>query len=116
MFGWILLGILSILGILCIISGKDGGIVFGIIVLLMMIVIPLVVNYFDTIAYPEKYVMLKETIQQTKDLITNTELNLADVEMNKSLAELIKERNILLFEVRINNISPWTLFKIDLNR
>ena len=39
----------------------------------------------------EEYTMLKDTLQQTRELITNKELNLSDMEMHKELAGLIRE-------------------------
>jgi len=120
MIGWTLLIFFAVVGFLCMIAcikdKEEGGIVFGALILIFSIVIPNLIHYNDTISIPEEYIMYKQTIQQTKNLITNGTLNLADVEMNKSLAGLIKERNLLLMRVRANNRSPWALFKIDLKK
>ena len=125
MLGWIVLGFTGLIAVLCFIglcrniNSSDGGAAFflwGLAFLFITVLTPTVVYYQDTIHIPEEYIMFKETIQQTKDLITNSTLNLADVEMNKSLAGLIKERNLLLMRVRANNRSPWALFKIDLKK
>lgn len=72
--------------------------------------------YNDKIYIPENYKTINIKIGKVKAIITNKELNLADVEMNKSLAELIVEKEDILFQVRVNNISPWALFKIYLEK
>jgi len=119
------IGFLMIIGLAigCLVSSiKEKGderilcIVIGCVLIFFSIFISSVIYYRDTISYPEKYIMLQDTIRQTKELITNKELNLADIQMHKELASLIKERNEFLKEVRVNNRSPFALFKIKIDK
>lgn len=71
--------------------------------------------YRAKIYMPEEYITINRKIEKVEAIITNKELNLADIEMNKSLAELIIEKEDLFMRVRINNKSPFALFKISLD-
>jgi len=125
MFSWTITGIFAVIGL--------GLIVFGIIerddfekmflchlvgiAIIGTLSIAIIQTWcYDFLQAPAHYQRINTNIQEIKQIITNKELNLADVEMNRELASLIKEKNELLTKVRINNISPFAYFKIRLEK
>lgn len=88
--------------------------VLGPTLFIVSIIIPIGVYYDDTIAIPESYRAINNKIEQVKNIRTNTFLNMADTNINQTLAELIKEKEDIILRVRINNRSPFAYFKINL--
>lgn len=88
--------------------------VLGLTLFVVSIIIPIGVYYDDTIVIPESYRAINNKIEQVKNIRTNTFLNMADTNINQTLAELIKEKEDIILRVRINNRSPFAYFKINL--
>ena len=125
MIGWILTIIATIIGIGLLIYGinatgghfshKEDFFLLGIGILLAVIVFMSIATYNNRITIPEEYKYITTTIKETQALINTDRLNLADMQMHRQLADLIKERNELLLKVRINNKSPFAYYKIVLD-
>ena len=115
MIGWILLIILFILVLSVLILFRDEVcVITAVLCLIVILLLPVESYYTCKIETPENYIMVLQNIEDVKKVITNKEMNLADVEMNKELSKLIQEKNDILCKVRKNNKSPFAFFKITL--
>lgn len=126
MISWILCGIFFLIGLAILIacisasirnssSGEgllEGGI-GGVVICLLVVLIVTTSWYESKLVLPETYVTIITTIKETKELVGQRTLDLSDVQIDKTIAELIKEKNKLLKRIRINNKSPFALFKIQ---
>jgi len=126
MIGWIIGIVYSIacitLFIYSVIEFNEGGeeeaimgIVLSVIGLGLYVAIFSSSCYTAKISIPEEYKTINNKIDNVQKIITNTTLNLADTSMNTKLADLIIEKENILLKVRINNQSPFALFKINLD-
>ena len=96
MVGWIIWGIVWVLWAFLTIEclrAEDweprlGGKALAVFLVLSFLVIPSVVWYNDKIGIPEQYLMYQDTIRQTKELLGERDLNLAEMGELIRLAQL----------------------------
>jgi len=116
MLGWIIVMVTFSLAIsFAVRSIKDGesllGVVVGGILLGLFSIYPSVDYYAYRIEPIAKLEAYKRTIEQTKALIKDRDINLQDMEITKTLSEVIKERNEYIARLKMAKRNPFCLFK-----
>lgn len=120
MIGIIIIGLLCISAIWMMIwdfvfnHSYDTGMCFTIGCFLIFVLVVWITAdwYRHKLTFPNEYIAITETIKETKELINiEKELNLEDMEIHRSLSDLIKERQELLSAYRIARKNPFVIFK-----
>jgi hypothetical protein len=116
MLGWLIISVLSIIGLLfwiIAIKEQEPGLGFlGLIILIIPLTIMGVSYQYHISNIQYRYECYKKVVSDTKALIdSNSYLNMKDMQMGQKLQESIKElRN---FEMEVNSCknSPFSIFK-----
>lgn len=85
-------------------------------IIIVIIACCITAYYRGSIIYPERYKTIITKILGVKSLISSEPLNMANIQMNRKLADLLIEKQNLLLKIRINNRNPFALFKIKLDK
>lgn len=121
MIGWIIVMLILVGSVSMIIYdirrswiNSTGGACFGGIILFLLSTVILINWYNANLKIPYTYKQLNKTISEVTALTSKSTLVMSEIQINQTLANLIKERNELLQTVEINNVNPFALFKIIL--
>jgi len=114
MISWIFISMALVIAIICLCTeDTECYLCSGLIILILSITIGHA--YFnDFIVIPEEYKSVENKIVKIQEIITDKTLVMSEVELKRDLSKLISEKEDWMKTIRINNKSPFALFKIEL--